>query len=213
MSFPFQAIVFDMDGVLLLSQQIHEAAFREVLAPFRVPFRYADYAGMRTTAVLESVLEANCIFLGRAQLEALAKQKSRIAMERLREENPVAPDALALLSRLQGRCKLGLASSGSRSAVEQFVETNRLRAVFVSVLCGPDVANAKPDPEIYRRSFEVLTAPPSRSLVIEDSVAGVRAAKAAGAVVCGIPNTTTGQDLLASGADRVIARLEDLCSL
>ena len=125
--------------------------------------------------------------------------------------NPIAPGCLAMLQQLSTTYILAIASSGLRGSVESFLATNQCAHVFRSVLCGQDVLRAKPAPEIYERTFLALGAAPGVCVVIEDAVAGVVAARSAGArAVVGIPGTSSAEELMAAGAAHLVQSLSDL---
>jgi HAD superfamily hydrolase (TIGR01509 family) len=206
------AVVFDLDGVLVDSAPSHNSAFQEIFAPFGITeFDYSEFAGWKTSNVVETVLKRAGYDLSPPELTALASKKSRTAREKLIESNPVAPDCVSVLRRLSNSYLLGLASSGSRESVSLFLNTNSCESFFSSVLCGDDVSRAKPDPEIYCRTFASLRVSPERVVVIEDAVSGVVAAKAAGAgFVIGLEGTCPASKLCDAGADTFILAVRDL---
>lgn len=200
-----------MDGVLLDSSPIHEAAYREALRELPIPdFRYSRVAGMRSSDGMRAVLKEHGMDVPAQQIAALAASKSRIALARIAAANPIVPGTRAVLQALAGRLKLALASSASPAAVNAFLDQNDLRSLFHCVLHSGDVRSAKPAPEIFELAIERLGLAARNSLVVEDAVAGIQAAKAAGAVACGIPSTCGADELQHAGADLIIHRLEDL---
>src|SRR5579884_1473882 len=208
-----EAIIFDLDGVLIDSAPCHAAAFERVLAPFGVTdFVYSDYAGWRTPEVIEDVFRKRGIPFTPELIAETAQRKSAVAYQEIDRTNPVVEGAVEMLRELANRLALGLASSGSRPTVELFLRKNGCAALFRSVLTGGDVQHAKPDPEIYAKSFKALHVEPANAAVVEDAVAGVRAARAAGAgAIIGFEGTSAASDLRAAGATRIIERLADLC--
>ncbi len=209
-----QGIVFDMDGVLLYSSPMHDAAYREALASFPIPdFRYSRVAGMRSSDGMRAVLKEHGIDLSAEQIAELAAAKSRIALAHITAVNPIVPGAREVLQALAGSLKLALASSASPAAVNAFLDQNKLRSLFYCVLHSGDVRNAKPAPEIFELAIGRLGLAAGNSLVVEDAVAGIQAAKAAGAVACGIPSTCGAEELQRAGADLIVDRLEDLLEI
>jgi HAD superfamily hydrolase (TIGR01509 family) len=206
-----QAIVFDMDGVLLDSSPIHAAAYREALSalPLR-EFHYARVAGMRSLDGIRTVLAENGVRATGEQIAVLASEKSRIALTRILAENPIVPGAAAVLRNLRKSSKLALATSASRASVNAFLDGNGLRDVFDCVVDSTDVQNSKPAPDIFALAIRRLGKAPAASLVVEDAVAGIQATKAAGAWACGICSTSTSHELERAGADLIIDRLEEL---
>lgn len=204
-------VVFDMDGVLLNSSPIHDAAYREALAALPIRnFRYSRVAGMRSADGIRAVLADNSIELNDDRITELAQAKTRIALERIQAENPIVDGARTVLSTLGKRTRLALATSASPAATDSFLDRNDLRALFSAVVHSGDVARAKPAPDIFLLAIERLGIEPPEALVIEDAIAGVQAAKAARAAVCAIPTTCRATDLVQAGADFLIDRLEDL---
>jgi HAD superfamily hydrolase (TIGR01509 family) len=210
----FRGIVFDMDGVLVNSSPIHAAAYQDALRHLPIAnFVYSRVAGLRSLDGIRAVLKENNINLPDADVAALAEAKSRIALLRIMEENPLFPGALAVLKTLAGRTKLALATSASEPAVNAFLDRNQLRPLFQSVVHSGDVRNAKPAPEIFQTAIARLGLDAADALVLEDAVAGIQAAKAAGAVACGIPTTCSAMELQRAGADLIIDNLEDLLEI
>jgi HAD superfamily hydrolase (TIGR01509 family) len=209
-----QGIIFDLDGVLIDSSVCHRDAFLTVFAPFGITdFNYSNYAGRRTPDVVEEVFRRAGIGADGELIARTAKEKSRLARECLSARAPLAEGCPEILQELAGHYALALATSGSRSSLDIFLEMARCRQLFRSILSGEDVTHAKPDPEIYRRSFETLGIPSSRCLVVEDAVAGVEAARAAGATVAGLVGTCPGESLHQAGAAHIIQKLPELTGL
>jgi HAD superfamily hydrolase (TIGR01509 family) len=209
----FTAVIFDMDGVLLDSSAVHNAAFLEILRPLGVvEFDYAEQAGRKTFDVLQQLNVKYGWQLSYGQISELAAAKSAAALKVMRELNPVFPGACELVTLLSKHLPVGLASSGSRHSVESFIEINKLGNCFSSVLSSDDVSRSKPDPEIYRKSCKALQMPPSSCVVIEDAVAGVTSARQAGTTVYGLATTTGSSTLLAAGASGCLDKLEDIAA-
>ena len=203
-----------MDGVLLLSSRIHEAAYREVLRPFALAdFQYARYAGLRTRDAIDTIANDHGIRISETERDALAAAKTQIALKRIVEENPIAPDGRVVLALLAEYFRLALASSASGPAVNAFVDRNGLRPLFGCILSGGDVSHAKPSPEIYQLACKRLGLAAEECLVVEDAVAGIQAAKGAGASACGVPGTYTHDELEQAGADHVVGGIEELLQL
>jgi HAD superfamily hydrolase (TIGR01509 family) len=206
------AVVFDLDGVLLNSASSHRHAFEEVFRPFGIrDFDYRQYAGWKTSNVIEHVLRSAGREPAPELIAELAAEKSRLARETLLESNPVTPDCIPVLERLSREYKLALASSGSRASIALFLTSNGCARLFQSVLCGDDVSCAKPHPEIYQRTFAALNVAPEYAVVVEDAVAGIQAARAAGAgAVIGVEGTCSPSELTQAGASGVIRGVRDL---
>ena len=209
-----RGVIFDLDGVLILSSACHRAAFEQVFEDCGIAgFDYSRYAGWRTPEVILHVLTQHGCHFDAAQIERLAAAKSRLAREMLLRQKPFAPGGEDALARLASAYPLAIATSGSRPGVDAFLKRSGSRSLFGAILTGDDVAKAKPEPEIYLRSAQQLGLPPDACLVVEDAVSGVQAARAAGAWVVAIPGTCPSQDLQQAGAHAVLPGLGLLASI
>jgi beta-phosphoglucomutase len=209
----FAAVVFDMDGVLVHSAPCHSAAFEKVLLEnFGIDdFEYAPWAGQRTRDVIEAVLASKGIQASPEAIAVAATEKTRIALELIESSQATVTGVREVLCDLaEHGFVLALASSGSPQSVRSFLKTSSTEEIFRSVLTGGDVRKAKPDPEIYARTFERIGVDPHSCLVVEDAVSGVIAAIKAGASVVGVAGTCSEADLLAAGALTVLPNITEL---
>jgi HAD superfamily hydrolase (TIGR01509 family) len=209
-----EGIIFDLDGVLINSSVCHRDAFQAVLAPYGIhDFDYPTYAGKRTPDVIAEVFHRAGIAADPKMIAQTAQEKSRLARQLLGEKEPLADGCTEILKQLAARYSLALATSGSRPSLEMFLDLTGCRPLFRSILSGEDVVQAKPDPEIYRRSAEALRIPSTHCLVVEDAVAGVEAARASGATVVGVAGTCPPDVLQEAGAAYIIRKLPELPDL
>src|SRR5579883_940915 len=179
-----QALLFDMDGVLVDSAEIHAEAFRHVLSQAGVSdFQYGRYAGMRTAEVVRDVFERRAIPCDPDEIARLAREKSAWAQQILETRNPLFPGSIEVLERLNGRYALALVSSGSEASVRRFLEQNGVSDLFQACVSGADVPHAKPAPDGYLAAAHRLGIHPSDCLVIEDSDSGEESARTAGCAI------------------------------
>jgi len=201
-----QAVIFDMDGVIIDSEPFQSLAFKEVLAEYGLgPFEEAivQTPGVTTERNWEVLRERYGIPDAVESLSA----RSRAAYVRIISDRIQArPGALELISSLkEAGYKLALASS-SIASVKVVVESLRLGSQFDVILRGSDVSRHKPNPEIFLLAAQRLAVEPCACLVIEDSAAGVQAAKRAGMKCIATPTASTlNQDI--SAADLVLSCL------
>lgn len=189
-------------------------AFEEVLRPFGIAdFSYPHYAGWRTPEVITAEFRRCGIAADDAAIRTAAERKTKLARQMLIEKNPVAEDCRSVLERLAANYKLALASSGSHGSVHSFLDVNGFESLFHSVLSGEDVTHAKPDPEIYEKTFAALGFEPSACVVVEDAVSGIDAARRAGADAIGVAGTCSAETLRDAGARYVVTRLNELPEL
>jgi HAD superfamily hydrolase (TIGR01509 family) len=183
-----EAVVFDLDGVLLDSEQIWDEV-REQLARERGG-RWHDGAqrammGMSSTEWSQYMHDE--IGLPESPEEISAEVVRRLE-ERYRQHLPLLGGAVEAVERLAARWPLGIASSSNREVIDLVLELSGLAPFFKVTVSSEEVARGKPAPDVYLEAARRLGVAPERSAAIEDSENGIRAAKAAGMRVVAIPN-------------------------
>jgi HAD superfamily hydrolase (TIGR01509 family) len=208
---PPEAVIFDLDGVLIDSEPLHEEAERIVFAAhgFEVPPSvFREIKGRTTREAFAHLLRA-CAADG-LDMDALIAEKRRLFLDLLRSVRPI-PGALAFVRRAAERCeRLGLTTSSDPATLRLAFDTFALHPYFDAVVTAADVTRAKPDPEPYRLTTERLGARPAQTLVIEDSTNGVRSAVAAGCRVAGLTSSFDAEALRTAGAHLTVASFDEL---
>lgn len=218
-----RAVLFDFNGVLVDDEPLHLELFQEVLTEEGVELSeedyYRDYLGFDDRDCLSAVLVA----AGREpSLETLARLITRKAsryQERIRRDGfPFFPGATELVRALgEAGYLLAIVSGALREEVLGALRQESLDRWVKGVVAAEDVEAGKPDPEGYRKGLEILsTVPPLPDRLIhphevtavEDSPAGLEAARDAGLRTLGVAQTYPPSKLAA--ADRVVARVADL---
>jgi HAD superfamily hydrolase (TIGR01509 family) len=205
------AVVFDLDGVLLDSEQVWDEA-REQLARERGGRWHAgaqrDMMGMSSPEWSRYMHET----IG---LPEPPEEINREVVERLvasyRKHLPVLPGAREAVERLAARWPLGLASSSNRELIDLALELLGVADLFKATVSSEEVARGKPAPDVYLEAARRLGVDPTQAAAVEDSHNGIRSAKAAGMCVLAIPNPhfPPGDEALAE-ADGVLGSLEEL---
>jgi beta-phosphoglucomutase len=191
-----QAVIFDMDGVLIDAKDWHYEALNRALALFGFTISRYDHLvtfdGLPTRRKLEMLTHERGLPSG---LHGLINDLKQIyTMEIVHARcRPTFSHEFAL-SNLRARgYRLGVASNSVRRSVVSMMEYARLTPYLEFMLSNEDVERGKPHPDIYIRAAELLGLPPSSCLVVEDNENGIAAAEAAGAqvmVVSGIHDVT-----------------------
>ncbi len=204
-----KGIIFDMDGVLVDSEQfICEAAIR-MFAEHGVsvqPQDFIPFVGAGENRYIGGVAEQHGFSIDierdKARTYAIYGEIVKGRLEPLR-------GVRGFIARARERgLKLALASSADRVKIDINLEEIGLPPeTFDAVVSGEDVVNKKPDPEIFLVASEMLELFPEQCLVVEDAVNGVAAAKAAGARCLGITTSFTPDEL--SDADWTAGTLAD----
>ena len=182
------AVVFDLDGVLIDSEPVWEQVRRDVVASHGGHWN-ADtqdrLMGMSTgewSRYLSSDLGV------RLSPTAVAGTVIAAMAARYRAHLPLMPGAVDAVTRLAGRWPLGLASSAPRSLIDTVLDTASLRELFAAVLSTEEVPRGKPAPDVYLSVAALLRVSPTACAAVEDSSNGLRSAAAAGCAVIAVPH-------------------------
>ena len=183
-----EAVVFDLDGVLLDSEQIWDEV-REQLARERGGRWHegAQRAMMGMSSTEWSRYMHDEIGLPESPEEISSEVVGRLE-ERYRQHLPLVDGAVEAVEGLAARWPLGIASSSNREVIDLVLELSGLAPFFAVTVSSEEVARGKPAPDVYLEATRRLGVAPERSVAIEDSENGIRAAKAAGMRVVAIPN-------------------------
>lgn len=207
-----QAVVFDLDGVLLDSEQLWDAARREVAAAKGGTWR--DDAtdamqGMSSPEWSRYMREQLHVALDDEQIVDLVVAA---LLARYEDHLPLVPGAADAVRRLSPQWPLGLASSSNRVVIERVLELSGLRDHFRVTVSSEEVPRGKPSPDVYLAAARSLDdVLPSECVAVEDSASGIRAALGARMHVVVVPNPhfPPAEDLLGR-VDLVLASLDGL---
>jgi HAD superfamily hydrolase (TIGR01509 family) len=182
------AVVFDLDGVLVDSEHIWDEV-REQLARERGGLWHeraqADMMGMSSTEWSRYMHDV--IGLADAPEEIDAEVVRRM-QARYAEELPLIEGAVEAVRRLEGWFRLALASSSNRPLIDAVLERSGLAGSFAATVSSEEVEGGKPAPDVFVEAARRLGVAPERCTAVEDSANGIRAARAAGMRVVAIPN-------------------------
>jgi beta-phosphoglucomutase len=209
-----EAVIFDLDGVIVHSEPTHLLAVREALEPLgvRIPeaMYYEQYVHMPDRGLIARALEDAGVRTDEPQRERLLACKHDV-FERLQREGGgvgVYPGVLELLAACAQRVPVALCTAAQRRTVESVLRPRGVLRLFRVVTTADDVARSKPDPMPYSRTCERLGFAPASCVAIEDTPGGVRSAKDAGCAVVAVGHTV-GRERL-HDADRFVERIGDL---
>ncbi|MGP0090327.1 MAG: HAD family hydrolase [Xanthobacteraceae bacterium] len=212
--------IFDVDGVLLASP--HERAWREALRGFADPDRFttaiyeAHVAGKPRLVGARAALEALGVRDAGRQTAAYAEQKQK-RLEELMNAGSVAafPDALRFVQAVEAIGWPMAVASSSKNANQMMQPIHldsgqNLLDVFRANVCGRDLRQGKPDPEIFLLAAAELRVAPAHCFVVEDAPAGIEAARAGGMTALGVDRLGDAALLWAAGADLVVTSLDEV---
>jgi beta-phosphoglucomutase len=197
-------VIFDFDGVIVDSHPAHMQAWKTFLLTKGKAISDAELSFICEGAKREEILTR---FLGELtpdQIVSYGAEKDKLFHARSGEVSLVPGFTEFLLQLDSAALPSAVATSGSRSRVEQALDVFNLNMRFRAVVTGNDVERGKPDPSLFLLAAQLLQVDASRILICEDAVAGVRAAKTAGMKSIGIAANGREALLKQAGADLVV---------
>jgi HAD superfamily hydrolase (TIGR01509 family) len=183
-----EAVVFDLDGILVDSEHVWDEARKELAAERggRWPERASrDMMGMSSLEWSRYMHDEIGL---REPPEEISAEVVRRLEEIYRRELPLFDGAREAVERLAASWPLALASSSNRELIDLVLELSGLARHFRVTVSSEEVPRGKPAPDVYLEAAQRLGVPPERCAAIEDSENGIRSAKAAGMRVLAIPN-------------------------
>jgi HAD superfamily hydrolase (TIGR01509 family) len=206
-----EAVVFDLDGVLIESEQVWSSARRHVARENGGSWHAGtarEMIGMSSPEWSSYMHDALGVALEPGAITAEVVHRVEDAY---RTDLPLIAGAHDAVIALGGRFKLGLASSANRSVLELVLELAGVRSRFSAVVSSEEVARGKPEPDVYLEAARRLGERAADCAAVEDSSNGLRAAAGAGMLVVAYPSREFPPDAAAlSLAHAVISSLDEL---
>src|SRR6266446_6572871 len=208
----FQAVIFDLDGVLADSEPWWNQIDANLLAEYGVTYRgeyHRNVLGVSYRLAVEFYKNA---FHISTSVQELMRRRGEIATDFFANRVGLFPSAKTTLGQLcEMKLHLAVATSSVSGSARPFLDRTGIRSLFGVVVTGDEVQQGKPHPDIYLRAAKKLGISPEACLVIEDALAGVAAAKAAKMRVAAIPDTRfVDPREYAKQADYVLSNLSEL---
>jgi len=177
----YDAVIFDWDGTLADTKDIVVTSFQKVLK--QIGCNVADefierLIGTGSRNTFKEALKAQNIPFDERLIDKLVKRKIDVAVS-LADRVKLLDGASELLESLNGRVKIALASMNNGRIIKKMLEAAPIKRCFEVIITGEEVDKPKPDPEIFLKCASELAIEPECCVVLEDSVFGVEAAKAA----------------------------------
>jgi len=195
-----EAVLFDMDGVLVDSIPLHVTAWNTALGDAGLPpldhAAYMNALGRTNMEMIVMFLARHNLQLPFANRRELVDAKERIFRARIKDEARALPGVHAWLEFLRIKhIRCAVASSGEMANVVAVLDSLQLSDYFASVLSGARLPKSKPDPALFLLAAASVGAEPGKCLVVEDAPAGIQAAKAAHMLCCALSVTCPPDEL------------------
>ena len=204
--------LFDWDGVIIDSSRHHEESWERLAAEEARPLPPGHFKrsfGMKNETIIPRVLGWDCV---PPEVRRLSRRKEELYRDIVRERGvePLAGGREFLESLRVAAIPCVIASSTQRENIDLSLRTMGLADFFCGIVTAEDVSHGKPHPEPFLLAAARAARPPERCVVFEDALVGIEAGLAAGARVVAVATTNPRWELAASGAHRVVDRLDEL---
>ncbi len=191
-----KAVLFDMNGIIIDDEHIHEMAFKETVKPYGIEMDHSTYlsccAGQTDRAGYEQIAST---FSKNLPIDDLLLQKSQMYLKLFPANKKDYPKVIDLIHSLAKNFTLALTSSSSRAEVDLITKEFDIDHEFSITISADDATKGKPNPEPYLITAQKLNLQTKECVVIEDSHSGVLSAKAAGCYCIGVTTTHSKEDL------------------
>jgi HAD superfamily hydrolase (TIGR01509 family) len=206
-----QALIFDMDGLMVDSESWAHESYNRVLAPYGPAMteeEYAQLVGWR--AIDQPTFFQQRWGIAETELPRILAARRPIFLEIMRERLAPMPGLLHVIALARQRgLRLAVASSSRLPYIHLILDGLGLAGIFDAVVSGAELPQSKPDPTIYIHTLEQLGVSARAAVALEDSEQGVKAARAAGLRVIAIPNRYTRHQRL-DDADLQLSSLAEI---
>ena len=215
----FPATLFDYNGVLADDEIVHLEAFRDALAPLGISVSKQDYVerylGFDDRGAFRAILADSGRAPSEEELAELIATKKPLYFARAEMRLPTFPGAAELVRRRAEHGPVGVVSGALRDEIALGLKQLGVDGLVRHVVSAEDTRDCKPDPEGYvigiaRLAADIGEEKARKALVLEDSIAGVEAAKAAGLVCAAVTHSYSQAELERAGADLVVQSLDEL---
>lgn len=204
------AVLWDLDGVLVDTREAHFLSWNRVLLDFNLSMPkdlFNKLFGMNNHGTLEALMGSP---VTNELVDEISAKKEKVFREIMQCNIQLMPGVDIWLHWLvANQIPQAIASSAPPENIDQVLDSLDIRNLFQAVVAGYGHPS-KPDPWVFQMASTELHVPGEKCLVIEDSIAGVQAAKAIGATCLAVTSTTGVEYLSNAGADLVVHTLEEI---
>jgi HAD superfamily hydrolase (TIGR01509 family) len=170
-------IIFDLDGLLIDSQPLQYKAYNQVFSKYGFPLTKNDWKEwIQNSYNPKEWIQKNNLPL---EEDTIRAEKKKIYDKLIREELKLKPGAENLINKLYGKYKLCIASSSRIESIKLVVNKFNLESKFEKLISDTKMARRKPNPDVFLKAAKIMNIYPEECIVIEDSLAGLKAAKSA----------------------------------
>lgn len=204
-----KVIIFDLDGLLIDSQPLQYKAHNQVFSQHGYPLTLKDWhEWIHNGYNIKLWIEKNKLPLDDKKIRAEKKiVYDKLVINKLK----LKPGALELINRLYGKYKLCIASSSRIDSIKLCINKFGIESKFDKLISDKEMLKGKPHPDIFLKTAQIMNVKPEECLVIEDSIVGLKAAKAAKMTCIICPDTFSSlEHSKYKNADRIVETLDEI---
>lgn len=205
-----EGVIFDMDGLMFDTEPVWTEAWTPTLATVGLPFIPELADGVRGTSgtSMEAVIHR---FLPDVDAASIRETLYKTAHAMMEAGVPKKPGLDGLLDYLREQgVPIAVASSSSQELIDLHLRTGGVRDYFSELISGTGMAHPKPEPDIFLKAAAALGVEPAHTLVLEDSLSGVRAGVAGGFVTVMVPDMVDPDDFARENVARICESLDEV---
>lgn len=206
------AVIFDMDGVIYDTEAFYLKHWIQVFSEYGYEMTKAIYINAMGRGRKKVKEYFKSVFGEDLPIEEMYVKKDKLLFEAIRnKEVPLKPGALEFLSYLKNNnIKTALATSAKRERLDIQLEDSPIVQYFDAIVCGDDVVNSKPDPEIFLKAAKKIGAKIEKCIVIEDSEAGIKAAHDGKMTAFHVEDLKEADDSIKENANMLFKNLKEI---
>lgn len=212
-----KALIFDMDGTITLTEELHHRAYATIFKDFGITFTQEEearrFAGSGSKNIFETVFKENNVACDEALMKKCIDRKRALYTKLVQEtEVTLVPGIREFLKKSEelGLKRIIATGNSDLNAVRFILERASLLHFFPQIVSISEVPHGKPAPDVFLEAAHRLAAQPSECVVFEDSLNGVEAAVSAGIMCIALETTSTRDQLLKAGAKYVVPHYDSI---
>jgi len=210
-----EAIIFDMDGVLVDSEPLHEKTAKMTLREYNIEIPASEWEHFSGTTDWDMFTYIVKNFTdGNVSVEELVAHRNKTYLEVAPKKIEMVKGAYDFIRQIRQKgLKIALTTSSTKDIQQMVFNKFHLHRYFDAIITGDEIKHGKPHPEPYQKTVKKLGIAPKNCLVIEDSTNGIKSAKAAGSIAVGITTSFPKKTLQNAGADYVVDTFQELSDI